>query len=227
VAARIPGTQLEVVPFTGHSVVGFDLTGCAAKAISSFFSGQPVAGCADVVDPLAPTGVAPRTLRAIHPPAGLGGRPGRTLVAVLDTLQDLNRQVLTASLQADAQLPSGASFGGLRGGFARLSRSAVTLRNLSFVPGVLLSGSFPVHKGHLGTTLVRISGSSAAPGTIRVGGGSKRVSGTLAGKHFGLALSRVHLARAGAGSGEWPSAAAVLGELAARHGLLGAHTPLP
>ena len=57
---------------------------------------------------------------------------------------DLNRQVIAATLQADSQLPSGASFGGLHGGYARLSASKATLRNLSFVPGVSLSGSFPV-----------------------------------------------------------------------------------
>ena len=41
-------------------------------------------------------------------------------MAVLDTLVDLNRQVIGATLQANQQLPTGASFGGLRGGYARL-----------------------------------------------------------------------------------------------------------
>jgi len=60
VGALIPGAQIEVVPFTGHSVVGSDLTGCAAKAVSAFFSGAAVAPCTGARDVLAPTPVADR-----------------------------------------------------------------------------------------------------------------------------------------------------------------------
>ena len=65
-------------------------------------------------------------------------------MAVLDTLVDLNRQVIAATLQADAELPSGSRFGGLRGGYAKLTNTAATLRNFSFVPGVQLTATFPV-----------------------------------------------------------------------------------
>ncbi len=210
VAARIPDAQLEVVPFTGHSVIGSDLTGCAAKALAAFFSGEPVAPCADARDVLAPTPVTPRSLSAIHPPAQLGGRAGRTLVAALDTLLDLNRQVIAATLQADTRLPSGASFGGLHGGFARLTSRIAELRGLSFVPGVTLSGTFPVRGGRLMTSTVRIAGPSAAAGEIRIGSVSKRVTGTLGGRSFdlGLASVRVRLSRVGGpapGEAQWPS----------------------
>ncbi len=77
-------------------------------------------------------------------PTGLPGRAGKTLVAVLDTLIDLGRQIIGATLQAGAKLPNGASFGGLRGGYARLSRSRVRLRDLSFISGVRISGAFHV-----------------------------------------------------------------------------------
>ncbi len=211
VAARIPDAQVEVVPFTGHSVIGSDLTGCAATALAAFFSGQPVAPCAGARDVLAPTPVTPRSLSAIHPPARLGGLAGRTLMAALDTLKDFERQVIAATLQADARLPSGASFGGLHGGFARLTASSATLRDLSFVPGVTLSGRFPLRAGRLLTSTVRIAGASAAAGEIRIGSGSKRVTGTLGGRHFdlGLASLRAGLARAGGltpGGAEWPAA---------------------
>jgi pimeloyl-ACP methyl ester carboxylesterase len=224
VAALIPGAQVEVVPFTGHSVVGSDLTGCAAKALAAFFSGQPVAPCTSARDLLAPTPVTPRSLARIHPPAALAGRPGRTLVAALDTLLDLNRQVIAATLQADASLPSGASFGGLHGGFARLSAHSAELHNLSFVPGVRLTGSFPVKKGRLLASTVRVGGARAAAGQIRLGSSSRRVTGTLGGRAFDLSLSKVRLSRAG-DDGEWPAVAPALSRLG-RERLGGALSPV-
>ena len=211
VAARIPGASVEVVPFTGHSVIGSDLTGCAAKAVASFFAGTPVEACAGAKDLLGPTPVTPRRLSAIRPPAGLGGRPGRTLVAVLDTLVDLNRQVIAATIQADSALPSGASFGGLHGGYARLSRRSAVLHDLSFVAGVQLSGAFRVRRGRLEPATIRIGGSSAAHGSVRLGSSSRRVTGTLGGRHFDLLISRVKLSRAR--PGEWPATAPALSML--------------
>jgi len=215
VAALIPDAQIEVVPFTGHSVVGSDLTGCAAKALSAFFSGHPVAPCTAARDVLAPTPVTPTSVARIHPPRSLGGQPGRTLVAVLDTLLDLNRQVIAASLQADAKLPSGASFGGLHGGFARLTSHSAELKNLSFVPGVRLSGTFPVKRGRLLTSTISIGGAKAASGEISLGSSSRRVSGTLGGRSFDLSLAKVRTSRAGAAAegGEWPSAPILLSGL--------------
>jgi pimeloyl-ACP methyl ester carboxylesterase len=212
VAALIPGAQVEVVPFTGHSVIGSDLTGCAAKALAAFFSGQPIAQCTSARDLLAPTPITPRSLARIHPPARLGGRPGRTLVAALDTLLDLNRQVIAATLQADASLPSGASFGGLHGGFARLTSHLAELHNLSFVPGVRLTGSFPVKKGHLLASTIHVGGAQAAAGQIRLGSSSRRVTGTLSGHSFNLSLAKVRLSRSST-AGEWPAAPLVLSRL--------------
>jgi pimeloyl-ACP methyl ester carboxylesterase len=208
VAAAIPGAQVEVVPFTGHSVIGSDLTGCAAKAVAAFFAGSPVQACTDAKDALRPTPITPTHLAKIHPPSGLGGAPGKTLVAVLDTLLDLNRQVIAATIQADTQLPSGASFGGLRGGYAQLTTHSAILKNLSFVPGVRLSGTFPVLKGRLLPSTIRIDGANAAHGTVRIGSSTPRVSGTLDGHSFNLSLAKVKLA--GAEGGEWPDAPFVL-----------------
>jgi pimeloyl-ACP methyl ester carboxylesterase len=152
VAALIPDAQLLVVPFTGHSVIGSDFSGCATQAVTAFFgggAGRPILPCAPGPDIFAPTPLTPTKLAYVHPAPGLNGRPALTLTAVLDTIIDLNRQVIGATLQANAQLPSGSSFGGLRGGDAKLSSSRLQLTRFTFVPGVQLSGTFPVSKGRL------------------------------------------------------------------------------
>jgi pimeloyl-ACP methyl ester carboxylesterase len=212
IAARIPDSRLLLVPYTGHSVLGADFSGCAEQAVTAFFaggaSGQPIQQCPATQDPFAPTPITPTKLAYIHPPSVLGGRPGQTLTAVLDTILDLERQVIGATLQADAQLPTGSSFGGLRGGYARLGGSSVVLHDFSFVPGVLLSGTFPVLNGKLQTSTIAITGSTEAHGSVTIGSG-EIVSGTLGGKSFDVSIAHVKLARAGTGRNgagtEWPA----------------------
>ncbi len=207
VAALIPDAQLLVVPFTGHSVIGSDFSGCATQAVTAFFgggAGHPILPCAPSADIFAPTPLTPTKLAYVHPAPGLSGRPALTLTAVLDTIIDLNRQVIGATLQANAQLPSGSSFGGLRGGDAKLSSSRLQLTRFTFVPGVQLSGTFPVTKGRLQSATLRISGAAAASGTVRVGSG-KQVTGSLGGKHFDVNIAKVRLSRASSSPGKWPS----------------------
>jgi pimeloyl-ACP methyl ester carboxylesterase len=214
VAARIPDAQLLLVPFTGHSVIGSDLSDCASLAVSAFFAGDAVQPCVPSANPFSPTPITPTSLAHVHPPSGLAGRPGRTLVAVLDTLVDLNRQVIAATLQADQKLPSGSSFGGLRGGYAKLTSSAAVLHDFSFVPGVELSASFPVRDGELQSTDIRISGAHASRGIVRFGSSTENVTGTLGGKGFDVNLAKVTLARVS--PREWPSPAAIQTLLARR-----------
>jgi pimeloyl-ACP methyl ester carboxylesterase len=209
VAALIPGAQLLLVPYTGHSVLGSDFSGCAEVAVGAFFAGTAVHQCTSTTNIFAPTPVAPRKLAHVHAPAGLRGKPGRTLTAVLDAILDLDRQVVAATLEAEQELPSGSSFGGLRGGYAKLTSSAAILRGFSFVSGVALSGSFPVKNHQLQPATIRISGASAARGTVRLST-NKRVTGTLGGKRFDVRLATVKLSRAGgasgaSGGGEWPA----------------------
>jgi pimeloyl-ACP methyl ester carboxylesterase len=206
VAAKIPDAQLLVVPYTGHSVIGSDFGDCASLAVTAFFSGGAVQPCTPSPNLFAPTPLTPTKLSYVHPAPGLSGRPSQTLTAVLDTIIDLNRQVVGATLQVDAQLPSGSSFGGLRGGYAKLSTSKLQLTRFTFIPGVELSGTFPVKDGQLQTTTLRITGSSAAHGTVRVGSG-EQATGTLGGKRFNVNIAKVKLSRAGAGAGEaaWSS----------------------
>ena len=220
VAALIPDAQVEVVPFTGHSVIGADLSGCAGQALTAFFAaGGGVQPCSATTNRFAPTPITPTRLAYVHPPPGLRGRAGQTLVAVLDTLIDLNRQVISATLQANQALPTGASFGGLRGGYARLSSASLVLRRFAFVPGVELSGSFPVKSGELQASTIRISGAQAAGGSVRIGSSFKRVSGTLEGRRFSLSVARSRLASRGAG--EWPSRAQIAPLLGRLQGALG------
>jgi len=122
---------------------------------------------------------------------------------VLDAIIDLNRLVTAATLQADQQLPSGSSFGGLHGGYARLTSSAATLKGFSFVPGVELSGRFPIRNGRLQAAAIRISGADAARGTVRIGPGT-HVTGILAGRRFNVSIAKVRLSRVQR-SGEWPA----------------------
>jgi pimeloyl-ACP methyl ester carboxylesterase len=203
VAAEIPDAQLEVVPYTGHSVLGSDFSGCAQGAVDTFFAGGRVVPCAARNDTFAPTPIAPTRLASVRPPPGLQGKPGRTLTAVLDAIVDLNRQVIGATLEADQEPPSGSSFGGLRGGFARLTSSAATLRDFSFVPGVGLTGTFPIRDGQLQPSTIRVSGADASPGNVTFGGG-RSVRGTLGGRHFDVSLATVRLSRAPA-PGAWPA----------------------
>jgi len=203
VAALIPDAQLLTVPYTGHSVLGSDFSGCAAAAVAAFFAPTPVQACAHSTNIFAPTPVAPRKLAYLHAPPGLRGKPGRTLTAVLDAIVDLDRQVVAATLQAEQELPSGSSFGGLRGGYAKITSTAATMRNFSFVSGVGLSGIFPVRNHELQPATIRISGSSASAGSVRLSA-DKRVSGMLGGKRFDVSLTRVKLSRTGAAGAEWP-----------------------
>ena len=216
VAALIPDSQLLTVPYTGHSVLGSDFSGCAQSAVAAFFAGTPVQPCStSTPNTFAPTPVAPRKLAYVKSPAGLSGKPGRTLTAVLDAIVDLDRQVVAATLQAEQELPSGASFGGLRGGYARLTSTAATMKGFSFVSGVALNGTFPVKNHELQPATIRISGTAASRGTVHLSA-DKRVSGTLGGKRFNVSLAKVKLSRV-SGAGEWPSAPLLLPRPALTH----------
>ncbi|MFZ2114230.1 MAG: alpha/beta fold hydrolase [Solirubrobacteraceae bacterium] len=206
IAARIPGAQLVVVPYTGHSVLGTDFSGCSQTAVTAFFSGAVAQPCPATQDPFPPTPITPAKLALVKAVGGVPGRAGSTLAVALDTILDLERQVVGATLQADQELPSGSSFGGLRGGFARITSSALQLHGLSFVGGVRLTGSFPIKDGHLLAANLRIEGSQAARGTIRIGA-SAHVSGTLGGRRFDVDLAKVKLARAGTDDVQtsWPT----------------------
>lgn len=196
VASRIPGAQLVVVPYTGHSVIGADFSGCAQAAVKAFFTTGRATPCNIHQNPFSPAPITPRKLAFVKPVGGVRGRVGSTLAVVLDTIVDLERQVIGATLQEAHPLLSGSSFGGLRGGYARISSSSLRLHRFSFVPGVQISGTFTIVSGHLRPANMRVEGSLAARGSVRVG--APKITGTLGGRHFSVAIAKVRLSRAGA-----------------------------
>jgi pimeloyl-ACP methyl ester carboxylesterase len=206
VAGLIHDAQLVQVPYTGHSVVGSDLTGCAKSALSSFFAGSVVQGCAPVVKRFRPAPLPPRALSSVAPTPGLGTGQARTVAGTVDSLLDLRRSVLTVALDFGT-IPYGARFGGLRGGAVRVTKAGAVLDRFSYVPGLQLSGLVPfgiLLRNAGAPASLTVGGSAAASGHLRIGSGG-RLSGILAGRSFHVsAAAKVRLARAGK-VGEAPS----------------------
>jgi pimeloyl-ACP methyl ester carboxylesterase len=202
VAAMIPDSELLVVPHTGHSVLGSDLSGCAARAVADFFASEPVKPCPRTPNQFAPTPIPPTALRLVARAPGVSGkRAARTLTVVRDTVVDLRSEIVGAILNSGQGLPPGASLGGLRGGDAALKSKNVVLKAFSYVRGVTLSGSIPLHlladdKGR--DARLKIGGASAAKGSVTLVEGGQ-AHGTLAGHRFSVALARISSA-----STNWP-----------------------
>ncbi len=190
VQSLIPGAHLLVVPLVGHSVLGSDPTGCAAKALQALFSGGPVASsCPHVIAPprLRPEPLPPPSLARVRPARGYSGTPGRTVDAIQLTLSDLARQLAltfeaTVSEASLFALPS-LRTGGLRSGWAQLAGEGLQFSDYSFVPGVTLTGWLRAETADL-----RIGGRAAAGGTLHLGSGHLLV-GSLGGRHVSLPAS--------------------------------------
>lgn len=195
IAAQIPGSHLLVVPNTGHSALTTEPTECGLRAMRALFAGGPIASCPDMAPPryLKPTPLAPRQLSRVPPEHGYRGRPGRTLAAVGLTLGDLGRQLSLAILEGGAEVQGGgdiARSGGLHGGWAGLSRRALSLKDYSYVPGVRISGWIGFERAKL-----RVGGRAAAHGTLRLGHEDHLV-GALGGVAVNLAPKKRSGARA-------------------------------
>src|SRR5918911_87531 len=149
-AARIPAAQFVEVPFTGHSVIGGDTTGCAKAAVAAFFAGQAVQPCAATAPLFRPTRIAPTRLAAL-PGAG---RAGKTVRAVERTLPDAREIFLGLAAHRRKPPRIGTQVGGVRGGFARWTATGIRLRRMEYVPGARVTGFS--QRG--GTTRVTVSG---------------------------------------------------------------------
>lgn len=174
VASLIPGSHRLVVPGIGHGITTADVSGCGQRALLRFVAGQSVpTRC-----PRVPTGVpgvlsAPSAFAALHGVPGLPLKVGRTVRAVVATLNDL-ALVLSPATLSD-------SGGGLRGGAWAAKGQQLLLRRYVAVPGVAISG------GGTGDLVLRIAGASSAHGTVTLDG-KGRLSGTLAGRRVDLRL---------------------------------------
>jgi pimeloyl-ACP methyl ester carboxylesterase len=188
VAAAIPDAHLLVVSETGHSVLGTERDTCARDALLAMFAGKPLKPCRTTPLPpsLRPPPLPPVRLGLVSPTRGYGGLAGRTLHAISLTLADLGRQLVlqtAAGGSLEAVLLTSLRIGGLRAGWAELAGSALTFRGFAYVPGVTLSGAIRSERADL-----RIGGSSAAHGTLRLGP-HDTLEGTLGGRHVGLPSS--------------------------------------
>jgi pimeloyl-ACP methyl ester carboxylesterase len=218
VAKLIPDAQVLVVPYTGHSVIGSDLTTCAHSALVAFFASAPVSACPAAKNLFPPTPPPPRSLSFIVPTHGVQGAPGRTLTAAVDSIRDLERSIVLVGISSGS-IPVGARFGGLRGGDARVTKSTVVLSRYSYVPGVQLSGTISINlllKSKGPSATVSVTGSSAAVGRVRLSS-AHRFSGVLGGHGFSVHLTATTASvSAPGGEAEWsaPSAALHLPALA-------------
>ena len=201
VAAQIPRSHLLVVPDAGHSVLGSDPTHCAGKALQALFAGDPIKPCAATPPPppiLRPTPLAPARLADVAPAKGNHGLAGRTLEAVVLTLDDFDRQLaLRLVKQLSASNLGGLAIlrtGGLRAGWAGLVNEAVSFDRYSYVPGVTVSGKLTPRAVEL-----RIGGSEAAHGSLRLGP-KKTLEGVLGGRHVRVARGTVEAIGARASS---------------------------
>ena len=170
VAAQIPGSHLLIVPDVGHSVLGADLSGCASNALQAMFAEKPIKPCSTTPPPplLRPTPLPPARLADIAPARGERGRPGRTLEAAVLTLADFYRQL---AFRRSPRSPAGQlghlsslRVGGLRAGWAAVTKSELVLHDYSYVPGVTVSGKISAAE-----IVLHVGGAAAAPGTLHLG----------------------------------------------------------
>ena len=194
-AARIPDAQFLEVPFTGHSVLGGDTTGCAKAGVAAFFAGQVVQPCLATAPQFRPTSIAPTRLASL-PGAG---RSGKTVRAVERTLADVGEVFLGIAADRRKAPRVGTQIGGLRGGFARWTATGIRLRRVQYVPGVTVTGFS--QRG--GTTRVTVSGTAGAHGTVRVLAGGQVIA-RLDGRRITGQVPAGTLARAAAAAAVAP-----------------------
>lgn len=164
-----PQGHLLVVPGVGHSVLGSDFSLCSQRAVRTWIqSGTARASCPHVAPLVRPLSAFPqRVVRAPRATLLVAEKAVREGVATWFQVLFSTAKIAPPGLDGGKLVP-------LRNGF-RLVRYAL-------VPGVFVSGTLRVSGLGLVYALdgtLRVSGPSAAPGTLRVA--SSRVSGSLGG----------------------------------------------
>jgi pimeloyl-ACP methyl ester carboxylesterase len=198
VQQQIPGAQLVGIPHTGHSVLGTEPTACAHNAVGAFFSGQPVAQCPAGDNPYSPTPRPPLRLDRVSPFPTLHGKIGRTAAAVCLAVSDGRRQVI-GELLATGTVPR--YIGGLRSGYAKVSRASFTLHSYEYVPGVKVSGTTLASGA---ASRLTISGGKAAHGRLKITAQCARgLSGRLGGRK--VSVRPASAARHTTARDTWPS----------------------
>jgi pimeloyl-ACP methyl ester carboxylesterase len=161
-AGRLPGAHLLEVPDAGHAVLFSDPTDCAQAAVAAFVGGLVPGDCRHHASAAPPLPLAPRRLADLHSVGRLPGRSGRTITALLRTLDDASSQLIEQLLSGGQPQP----FGGLRSGSAGLDGPrGLRLRGYGYVPGVTVSGLIPARSSRFTLT---VAGSAAAHGRLTV-----------------------------------------------------------
>jgi pimeloyl-ACP methyl ester carboxylesterase len=160
-AGRLPGARLLEVPDAGHGVLFSDPRGCARAALAAFVRGLVPGDCRHHPNVVPALPLAPRRVAALRTAPGVAGLAGRTVTAVLLTLDDASEQMIEQLLLSGGQA---RPFGGLRAGSARLQgRHGLRLQRYAYVPGVTVSGLVPSSGSRF--TLV-VGGRAAARGRL-------------------------------------------------------------
>jgi pimeloyl-ACP methyl ester carboxylesterase len=192
VASRFHQAVLTVVPGVGHSVLGSDLGGCAQSAVVGWLDGRTPPAVCPPSPPLLPVmGPFHKSLATTPVVGKVGGKPGRTLGAVVSTLEDISDTFLFEQFGVGPNdVPGLLAKQGLVGGLLVSNgnpgsfASSMKLTEYSDIPGVEISGTLSIFRGGLplqfqGT--MRITGDAAANGTLQLYASS--ISGKLGGKH--------------------------------------------
>ncbi len=217
IAATLPNARILEATGVGHSVISTATSKCPGRAVGAFLAGRPVRrSCPrDRLLDIPPDPIAPLSLREVAPPPGLGGRPGRTLGAVLLTFEDTGAALLAQLPSAIAEIVERgtASAGGLRGGYVTLSVDGVRLHRAVYVPGVVVEGGIRFVGGGTGLAAsFRVSGPAASHGLVRLLPDGT-ITGRLAGRRFHLRPSGVAAMNGAAGA---PSPGRTVSRLRAR-----------
>ncbi len=190
VAAQIPDAHLEIVPYTGHSVLSAEPGSCASEALQALFANTPVKACArgPVPAALRPPPLPPERLALVSPQRGYQGTAGRTLHALALTLLDLSRQLaigLTVGGSAEAASSGHLRVGGLRAGWGEFTGDSLQLHAYSYVPGVTVSGEISAEAEQLS-----VGGTASAHGVLHRGP-HRSLIGTLGGRSVVLPASAI------------------------------------
>jgi hypothetical protein len=201
-ASRFRQAFLTIVPGVGHSVLGADLGGCAQSAVIGWLDGHTPPEICPPSPPLLPVAGAFHRSLAKTPVVGkVGGKPGRTLGAVVSTLEDVGDVFLFEQFGvSNDDVPGLLAKQGLVGGLliseAKPGSFATSLKlvNYSTIPGVEVSGTLSLFRGGLPLQFqgkMTITGDKAAHGTLTLHAstitgklGGKRVAGSTGHRGF-------------------------------------------
>ena len=188
VAALFPQARLYVARSTGHSALGSDLSGCIERAFTRFFLGRRLPGpCRGARRRPKPTLPVPASLAEVRRIPGVPGRRGRSLRAVILTLNDVFDDYSFGFLSgfSSGLVSRGA---GLRGGrWVVRADGALALHGIRFVPGVRVSGRLARALASRQRGRLRVSGPATPDGRLVLRG--RRISGRLGGRRVRARLS--------------------------------------